>query len=145
MFRHSRLRGDYSASRTSRVRSHSFLPLRLQQSMGPTNPSYSPFFVRAGRYLTKTYKCWRCRRKCTGEPPVAIIRRVNLAPLQKPQNRRSLGYWGGDPTYVACDKLKCRELQQQTVLMVRDIALAQVHAVFVFIPHNSMLPGLARR
>lgn len=55
--------------------------------------------VAVFRYLRDTYRCWRCRRKCTGRPAVVVIRRVNLAPRQK-QNRRAAGYWGGEPTYA---------------------------------------------
>ena len=56
--------------------------------------------VAVFRYLRDTYRCWRCGRKCTGRPAVVVIRRVNLAPRQKQQNRRAAGYWGGEPTYA---------------------------------------------
>jgi hypothetical protein len=56
--------------------------------------------VAVFRYLRDTYRCWRCGRKCTGRPAVVVIRRVNLVPRQKQQNRRAAGYWGGEPTYA---------------------------------------------
>jgi len=53
-------------------------------------------------YLLRTYVCWHCHRQCTGRPPFVVLRRIDLAPRQKPLDRRSLGYWGGEPTQTPC-------------------------------------------